>query len=114
MESAGFKMGPFHLMDLIGQDINYTVSCSLYEALGRAERLRPSVLQENMVKQGLLGKRQAGIFSILKTGKRMIFVTGGSGFLGSYILQELVLQGRAVRALRRKLSFPLPPPRHPG
>jgi len=29
MESAGFKMGPFHLMDLIGNDINYSVSKSL-------------------------------------------------------------------------------------
>src|ERR1700685_3056055 len=36
----------------------------------------------------------------------MIFVTGGTGFLGSYILQELVLQGRPVRALRRKPSVP--------
>jgi dihydroflavonol-4-reductase len=36
----------------------------------------------------------------------MIFVTGGTGFLGSYILQELILQGRPVRALRRNLSFP--------
>jgi nucleoside-diphosphate-sugar epimerase len=36
----------------------------------------------------------------------MIFVTGGSGFLGSYILQELVLQGRPVRALRRNLTSP--------
>ena len=64
MESAGFKMGPFHLMDLIGNDINYTVSCSLYEALGRPARLKPSGLQEEMVKQGLLGKKTAGILSI--------------------------------------------------
>jgi dihydroflavonol-4-reductase len=42
----------------------------------------------------------------------MIFVTGGTGFLGSYILQELVLQGRSVRALQRKSAFPfyLPQP----
>jgi dihydroflavonol-4-reductase len=36
----------------------------------------------------------------------MIFVTGGSGFLGSYILQELVMQGRDVRALYRKRRLP--------
>ena len=42
----------------------------------------------------------------------MIFVTGGTGFLGSYILQELVLQGRSVRALRRNLSVPFY--LHPG
>jgi 3-hydroxybutyryl-CoA dehydrogenase len=57
MESAGFKMGPFHLMDLIGNDINYTVSSSLYEALGKPSRLKPSVIQEAMVKNGKLGKK---------------------------------------------------------
>lgn len=36
----------------------------------------------------------------------MIFLTGGSGFLGSYILQEMVLRGKAVRALRRNRSLP--------
>src|SRR5437764_1785203 len=41
LESSGFKMGPFKLMDLIGNDINYAVSCSVYEALGKPERLRP-------------------------------------------------------------------------
>lgn len=57
MESAGFKMGPFHLMDLIGNDINYTVSSTLYEAMGRPARLEPSALQEEKLKQGLLGRK---------------------------------------------------------
>jgi 3-hydroxybutyryl-CoA dehydrogenase len=38
MEATGFKMGPFRLMDLIGNDINLAVSQSLYEASGFAER----------------------------------------------------------------------------
>jgi 3-hydroxybutyryl-CoA dehydrogenase len=62
MESAGFKMGPFHLMDLIGNDINHTVSCSLYEALGKPTRLKPSAVQEAMVKDGKLGKKTGGGF----------------------------------------------------
>ena len=57
MEAAGFKMGPFRLMDLIGNDINYVVSCSVYEAMGRPERLRPSSIQEQKVKEGALGRK---------------------------------------------------------
>jgi len=57
MEAAGFKMGPFRLMDLIGNDINYTVSCSVYEAMGRPARLRPSSIQEQKVKEGALGRK---------------------------------------------------------
>src|SRR5688572_29177554 len=40
MEATGFKMGPFRLMDLIGNDINYAVSCSLYDQLRKTERLK--------------------------------------------------------------------------
>jgi 3-hydroxybutyryl-CoA dehydrogenase len=57
LESRGFKMGPFKLMDLIGNDINYAVSCSVYEQLDKPERLKPSYLQEEKVKQGHLGKK---------------------------------------------------------
>jgi 3-hydroxybutyryl-CoA dehydrogenase len=57
LEATGFKMGPFKLMDLIGHDINYAVSCSVWEQLGRPERLRPSPLQEEKVKVGKLGKK---------------------------------------------------------
>jgi 3-hydroxybutyryl-CoA dehydrogenase len=57
MESTGFKMGPFKLMDLIGNDINYAVSCSVYEQLGNPERLRPSLIQKEKVLKGELGKK---------------------------------------------------------
>jgi len=57
LESTGFKMGPFRLMDLIGNDINYAVSKIVYESLGKPERLRPSPIQEEKVSQGLLGKK---------------------------------------------------------
>lgn len=57
MEASGFKLGPFRLMDLIGNDINYAVSCSVYEQLSRPERLKPSYIQEQKVKEGKLGKK---------------------------------------------------------
>jgi len=57
MESTGFKMGPFKLMDLIGNDINYAVSCSVYDQLGSPERLKPSFIQKEKVETGQLGKK---------------------------------------------------------
>jgi 3-hydroxybutyryl-CoA dehydrogenase len=57
MEATGFRMGPFRLMDLIGNDINYAVSVSVYEALGRPDRLKPSPIQRLKVEEGSLGRK---------------------------------------------------------
>jgi 3-hydroxybutyryl-CoA dehydrogenase len=57
MEATGFKMGPFKLMDLIGNDINYAVSCSVYEQLGNPDRLKPSFIQKEKVDTSKLGKK---------------------------------------------------------
>lgn len=57
MEAAGFKMGPFKLMDLIGMDINLAVSTSLYEAFDSAPRFKPSPLQIDKVEKGELGRK---------------------------------------------------------
>lgn len=57
MEATGFKMGPFRLMDLIGMDINYSVSNIVWEALGKPERLTPSVIQKQKVEAGELGRK---------------------------------------------------------
>ncbi|HEY1114084.1 MAG TPA: 3-hydroxyacyl-CoA dehydrogenase NAD-binding domain-containing protein [Chitinophagaceae bacterium] len=57
LEARGFKMGPFKLMDLIGNDINYAVSCSVWEQLQQPERLKPSYLQKEKVDKGELGRK---------------------------------------------------------
>ena len=57
LEAIGFKMGPFKLMDLIGNDINYAVSCSVYEQMNNPERLKPSYIQKEKVDSGQLGKK---------------------------------------------------------
>lgn len=57
MEAAGFKMGPFRLMDMIGLDINYTASKEVWEALGKPPRLEPSAWQAAKVQAGELGRK---------------------------------------------------------
>jgi 3-hydroxybutyryl-CoA dehydrogenase len=57
LQNSGFKMGPFALMDLIGLDINYSVSNIVWDALGQPKRLTPSSLQGAKVAAGDLGKK---------------------------------------------------------
>ncbi len=57
MEASGFKMGPFKLMDLIGMDINLSVSQSMYDAFDNAGRFKPSQMQIDKVKNGELGRK---------------------------------------------------------
>jgi 3-hydroxybutyryl-CoA dehydrogenase len=49
LRSTGFKMGPFELMDLIGIDINFSVTSSLYNAFYQDPRFRPSRIQQQKV-----------------------------------------------------------------
>ncbi|UYQ92745.1 3-hydroxyacyl-CoA dehydrogenase NAD-binding domain-containing protein [Chitinophaga horti] len=57
LEAVGFRMGPFALMDLIGNDINLAVSTSLYEAFDKAPRFEPGKLQQHLVAEGNLGRK---------------------------------------------------------
>jgi 3-hydroxybutyryl-CoA dehydrogenase len=56
-EVGGFKMGPFELMDLIGIDINFSVTESVYRAFFDEARFKPHRLQREMVAAGRLGKK---------------------------------------------------------
>ena len=58
MQKLGeFKMGPFLLTDLIGQDVNVATTRSVWERLDKPSRLAPSQLQESLVAKGQLGKK---------------------------------------------------------
>lgn len=57
VESMGFKMGPFTLMDTIGNDINFAVTKSLFDAFHGEPRFRPSRLQQQKVDAGQFGKK---------------------------------------------------------
>jgi 3-hydroxybutyryl-CoA dehydrogenase len=56
-EAAGFRLGPFGLMDLVGLDVNHSVHKSLYEQYFDEPRYRPSYLLEPRVAAGLLGRK---------------------------------------------------------
>jgi 3-hydroxyacyl-CoA dehydrogenase/nucleoside-diphosphate-sugar epimerase len=121
MEASGFRMGPFRLMDLIGNDINYAVSGSVYEAMDRPERLQPSQAQAQKVKLGELGRKTGkGWYAYddpaptpapspasVSSRGQTVLVTGGTGFLGAYIIKELIEKGHNVRAIHRNGPMPL-------
>jgi len=54
---AGFRMGPFELMDLIGIDINFAVTQSVYQAFFEDPRYRPHPIQQRMAESGRLGRK---------------------------------------------------------
>jgi 3-hydroxybutyryl-CoA dehydrogenase len=56
-DSGGFKMGPFELMDLIGIDVNFTATQSMYEQTFQEPRYRPHILQARMVQDNALGRK---------------------------------------------------------
>jgi 3-hydroxybutyryl-CoA dehydrogenase len=56
-DAGGFRMGPFELMDLIGNDVNFAVTRGVWEAFYHDPRYAPSVLQEERVAAGHFGRK---------------------------------------------------------
>lgn len=57
LESSGFKMGPFRLMDLIGVDTNLSVTTSMYNLFNQDAKFRPNRIQQQKVDAGLHGRK---------------------------------------------------------
>jgi 3-hydroxybutyryl-CoA dehydrogenase len=69
MDAAGFRMGPFELMDFIGIDVNFAVTQSVYSAFFGEARYRPHPIQQRMVEANTLGR---------KTGQGFYSYTNGN------------------------------------
>lgn len=84
-EIGGFRMGPFQLMDFIGNDVNYAVTESVYQAFYFDPKYRPAFTQKRLVEAGWIGKKagrgyynyaedaQTELPNVLKTGQEVIF-----------------------------------------
>lgn len=56
-DAGGFRMGPFELMDLIGHDVNFAVTQSVFHAYFTDPRFTPSLIQQELVNAGFLGRK---------------------------------------------------------
>jgi 3-hydroxybutyryl-CoA dehydrogenase len=70
-ECGGFRMGPFELTDLIGQDVNEAVTRSVWEAFYQDPKFTPSLAQRRLVESGRLGRKAGhGWFSYAEGAER--------------------------------------------
>ncbi len=67
-ESGGFRMGPFELMDMIGLDVNFAVTRSVWNAYFNDPRYLPSLIQQDLVDAGYLGKKSGRGFYDYREG----------------------------------------------
>jgi 3-hydroxybutyryl-CoA dehydrogenase len=62
LRDGGFPMGPLALTDLIGQDVNFAVTCSVFNAFWQDRRFLPSLVQQELALAGRLGKSGQGVY----------------------------------------------------
>ena len=70
-ELGGFRMGPFELMDFIGNDVNYAVTRSVFESFFFDPRYKPSLTQRRLVEAGFLGRKSGRGYYDYRDGATM-------------------------------------------
>ena len=67
-EAGGFRMGPFELMDMIGHDVNFAVTRSVWSAFYHDPRFLPSLIQQELVEAGFIGRKSGRGFYDYREG----------------------------------------------
>jgi len=88
---GGFRMGPFELMDFIGNDVNYTVTESVFEAFYYDPRYKPSFTQKRYAEAGWLGRKSGKGYYDYKDGKTVILNSNGESHADSKKIFERIL-----------------------
>jgi 3-hydroxybutyryl-CoA dehydrogenase len=71
-EVGGFKMGPFELMDFIGNDVNYAVTESVFKSFYYDPKYKPSLTQKQYASAGWLGRKtNKGYYDYNSSSKNM-------------------------------------------
>jgi len=104
---GGFRMGPFELMDFIGNDVNYAVTQSVFESFFYDPRYTPALTQRRLVEAGLYGrKRDRGYYDYREGASRPDPVQDEA--LGRAILDRTLamLINEAVDAVHHRVASP--------
>lgn len=88
-ELGGFKMGPFELMDLIGHDVNYVVTETVWKQFYYDPRFRPSLNQKRLLEANFLGKKSGRGFYDYREGADQPKPKKDE-LLGKYILNRIL------------------------
>lgn len=90
-EVGGFKMGPFELMDLIGNDINFTVTKTVWESFFYEPRYKPSFTQQRQVEAGWLGRKTGRGYYRYEQGQEQGQVQTASRELQEIVCRRILL-----------------------
>ncbi|NNL81082.1 MAG: 3-hydroxybutyryl-CoA dehydrogenase [Flavobacteriaceae bacterium] len=89
---GGFRMGPFELMDYIGNDVNYAVTESVFSAFYYDPRYKPSFTQKKLVEANYLGRKSGkGYYSYDEQGKKIVDKEGNLNEVRGHMILDRVL-----------------------
>ena len=101
---GGFKMGPFKLMDHIGNDVNYTVSETIFKSFYNDPKYTPSITQKRLVEAGWLGKKSGKGFYNYNDNGNPCFVVDYKVALEVFVRIFAMLVNEAYDALHYRVA----------
>ncbi|MDQ6611345.1 MAG: 3-hydroxyacyl-CoA dehydrogenase NAD-binding domain-containing protein [Gemmatimonadota bacterium] len=106
-EFGKFRMGPFELMDLIGNDVNFAVTSSVFEGMFFDSRYRPANTQRRMVESGLLGRKSGRGYYDYRDGAKPLRAREDEGVAHVIVNRVLaMLVNAAVDAVHHGVASP--------